>query len=178
MLIPFTLISFLAPRPAENRGRNDNKRTNSDTSSGGGLELKYIIIIACTSAVVLVLACGGMFLYCRTKKDKEQEQFIPTPKPPYNEYNSQRNKTRYERADQYDGKPIYDFPHPPKNLTDSDDDMDGMSTFKGGARMNSETLELINTLKSDSSDTSARSEHFYYDIPEDGKASVTPSTEL
>lgn len=122
--------------------------------------------------MLLVLVCGGVFLYCRTKKDKEQEQFIPTPKPPYNQYQQQQNNTRYDRS-KYDNKPIYDFPHPPPVLTDSDDDVDEMSTLRGGAKMN----HPMHTMKSDSSDTT-RSEHFYYDIPEDGKSSIAPSTEL
>ena len=135
------------------------------------MDLKYIIIIACSASVVVIVICGGCFLYCRTKKDNKQEEFIPTPKPPYNDYHQTSNKSL--------DKPIYDFPQPPPNFA-SDSEDDGMSTFNS-AKLNyrPERAYLMNNVKSNSCDLPANSsEHIYFDIPEDENKSMTPSTEL
>jgi len=110
---------------------------------------------------VLVLLCGGLFLYCRAKKDKKQQQFIATPG-----YNSRSPPPGN------DG-PIYakpDFPAPPRSFTDTDEET--ISTFSGANLKNPEFMHLMQKLREDGSPPS---ENFYYDIR---PQSTTPSTVL
>lgn len=146
-----------------NASKNSTK-LNKDKSMEKPLELKYIILIACGGTIFLVIACGGIFMYCRTKKDNRQEQFIATPKPGYHDYHRQSDGPVYARPD---------FSTTSTSFHDSDDDV--TSTFSG-AKMNDPVfLNLMDKLREDKNTTP--SENFYYDV-EDSKHSMTPSTEL
>ncbi|XP_057296516.1 contactin-5-like isoform X2 [Hydractinia symbiolongicarpus] len=140
---------------------NNNRNTNRDKSNAKSepLQMQHIIIIACGGTVFVILLGGGIFMYCRTKDDSKEVRFIATP--------------RHEIQ-----KPFYseeiDLPPPPRTLTDSDDDL---SSFGGTHKMN-EFIDLMSDIRSSQNTTPSKTEHLYYDIPDDVRSNTTPLTDL
>ena len=145
------------------------------------LQLKYIIIIACSGAVCLVLMGGGVCMWCRSKEDSEKVIYIPPADKRAS--NCNRNdviKTELSRGDikQQLMLDLASLPPPPPSLTDHSDD--DVSSYGGGGFRNhnhplyyndNTMMYLLNKHKD---------EHLYADIPEDFTRceSDTPSTEL
>ena len=162
-----------------NNNNNNNYTDSSTTSSDSPLELKYIILIGCGGGILVILLCGGVFMYVRTKKDRQQEQFIPIPSPGYSDYTNSNNSTTRSA----DG-PIYAKPNvnePMLGHPSSASEMGSMNDSIRGAKMDDpEFLRLMSTLRRDGHNENPPFEHFYQDIDNsnDGNKSTTPSTVL
>jgi len=149
--------------PVETKPVKQDK-TKSKTSNFLNLETKYIIIIACGSAVFILVVGGGIVMYCRTKDDKRDVIFIPSPQRHHIDV-VDPNRALY--AD------VRDLPPPPSSLTNySDEDL---SLY--GDSQNGKHQEFI-TLMSDIRSREQGKEHFYYDIPDIKYQNHHPSTEL
>jgi len=130
-----------------------DKGTRSKTF-GESLQTKYIIIIACSGAVFIVLVCGGILMYY--------------------------NQTRQVKLEMVDVRPallqdLTNLPPPPPSLTDhSDDDCSSFGGYKHNHPLyyNENTISYLMNYKNE--------EHLYADIPEDYTRceSATPSHEL
>eukprot|EP00111_Clytia_hemisphaerica_P009734 TCONS_00028552-protein len=161
-----------------NNNSNNNSSDSSTSSSDSPLELKYIILIGSGGGILVILLCGGIFMYVRTKKDKEQEQFIPIPSPGYSDYTNSNNSTTRSEG------PIYAKPsvHEPMLGHPASSEMGSMNDSIRGAKMDDpEFLRLMSTLRRDQhNNENPPFEHFYQDInnSNDGNQSTTPSTVL
>ena len=160
-------------------GSSNKSEITTNPSEGGPLELKYIIMIACGGGIVLILVCGGLFMCCRSKRDKKQQEFIANPcRPGFSDYNHQNNgNSRRSRRDNNDG-PVYAKPNVPlMNHAEPSEPNTASTTFSGAKMDDPAFIELMNTLRRDNGSTDP-SENFYYDINDaDCRSnSITPST--
>ena len=132
-------------------------------------------MISCGGGIVLILLCGGLFMFCRTKKDKQQEQFIATPSPGYSDYTNSNKSFNKSRGD----GPVYAKPNVNVPLiAHSDSEPNTASTTFSGAKMNDpEFIRLMEKLREGEGPPS---ENFYYDINDqcNRSQSITPSTIL
>lgn len=116
-------------------------------------------------------------MLCRSKKDKQQQQFIATPGPGFSDYNHQNNGNSKRSRRDNDG-PVYAKPHVPLlNQSDASEPNTASTTFSGAKMNDPAFIELMNTLRRDNGSTDP-SENFYYDIndAECRSNSTTPST--
>lgn len=146
--------------------------------SDDALQLKYIIIIACSGAVFVVLVFGGIFMFFRSKDSSEEIIFVPTKETRHDD--TKRNgsmkldlsRTDLKQALLHD---LANLPPPPPSLSDHSDD--DFSTY-GGYKMDHPLYYNDNTIMYLMNHN--KEEHLYADIPEDFTRceSATPSTEL
>lgn len=180
------------PKPTVER-QHDKKATTSPLviiptkksgkeklTSDDSLQLKYIIIIACSGAVCLVLVSGGICMYCRSKENREKIIYVPPAENGNNNIN--RNDVIKKELNGYktDIKQqllldLANLPPPPPSLTDqSDDDFSSYGGYKTNHPLYYNDNTMMYLLKHN------KDEHLYADIPEDFTRceSDTPSTEL